>query len=103
MFFHALIRIGAQVFWLLMRRGFEESDVFRFIKNNFSIDEQRKVTNSTYHKRKKYAVLKTKTADRDIINTVLGNTKQFDMTRGLSKNERKLYAAKYGIHHQKTW
>ena len=86
---------AANVFWFLLRKGIIKEDAVKMIKGSFTITEQQKCTNSVYSKSKGYAVIKAK-GGRSIL-TATRNNDAFDMTRGLSKTEKEIRAAKYGL------
>ena len=86
---------AANIFWFLLRKGVVKDDVVKMIKGSFSITEQQKCTNSVYSKSKGFAVVKSK-GGKSILTATKGN-EAYDMTRGLSKTEKEIRAAKYGL------
>ena len=75
---------AAQVFWILCRKGFEESDVRRLIKGCFDIREQQKVTKSQWLKPARLAVLMGNTTGEEDIIGVAMKSKEYDLMKGLS-------------------
>ena len=59
------------------------------------IHNKQKCTNSVYSKSKGFAVVKSK-GGKSILTATKGN-EAYDMTRGLSKTEKEIRAAKYGL------
>ena len=83
---------AANIFWFLLRKGVVKEDVVKMSKGAFSITEQQKCTNSIYSKSKGFAVVKAK-GGKSILTATKGNA-AYNMTRGLSKTEKEIRAAR---------
>jgi hypothetical protein len=82
---------GAQVYWWLCRRGCVTDDINQLIRHCFTLSQQQKVTKSKYLKDLGHAAVDQSDAD-NIINAA---TTQgiYDLTLGLSDNERQVLVA----------
>ena len=76
----------ANIDLFLTFKGYNQEDVSKILEQCFSPEELVKIGNTEYNSSQQLAVFKEK-INLDI-TLVIQDSKQFDMTRGLAKNER---------------
>jgi hypothetical protein len=86
---------AANIYWYLLKHGCVKADVIKLIKQSFTIDEQRKVTNSRWSNSRKMAVIDDTATNSILARIRQANGKSIDLSLGLSDKEKAQYMAKY--------